>query len=61
MSEAPPELSLDILDRGITLTGGSALFLLLPLMIGDATGLNVVVAEDPRYCVARGLRQMLAH
>ncbi|HEX7854821.1 MAG TPA: rod shape-determining protein [Sphingobium sp.] len=61
LNETPPELSLDILDRGIILTGGSALFPLLAQMIGEATGLNVIVAEDPRYCVARGLQEMLAH
>ncbi len=55
----PPELSQDIHERGIILTGGSAATPLLGAMIGSETGLAVAVADEPARCVARGLHQML--
>lgn len=55
----PPELSHDIHERGIILTGGSALTPLLQSMIAQATGLAVHPAPDPALCVANGLHQML--
>jgi len=60
LNETPPELSHDILERGIILTGGSAPFPLLSTMLAKATGLDIMVAEDSRYCVARGLQELLA-
>lgn len=60
LNETPPELSHDILDRGIILTGGSSPFPLLSTMLAEATGLDVIVADDPSYCVARGLQELLA-
>ncbi len=58
--DTPPELSRDIHDHGIVLTGGSAMTPLLRTMIEDATGLTVSVAADPARCVAQGLHRMLA-
>ncbi|HZV19008.1 MAG TPA: rod shape-determining protein [Sphingobium sp.] len=55
----PPELSYDIHDRGIVLTGGSALTPLLQSMIAGATGLSVILAPNPAHCVANGLHRML--
>ena len=50
----PPELSSDISERGIVLTGGGALLRDLDKMISEQTGIPVIVAEDPLTCVARG-------
>lgn len=55
----PPELSHDIHERGIILTGGSALTPLLQSMLTQATGLSVHPAPDPALCVANGLHRML--
>jgi len=55
----PPELSHDIHDRGIVLTGGGALTPLLQSMIAGATGLSVILAPNPAHCVANGLHRML--
>ena len=49
-----PELAADIVDRGIVLTGGGALLKNLDFVLRHATGLPVVVAEDPLSCVALG-------
>ncbi len=47
LENAPPELAGDIVDRGITLTGGGALLRNLDLLLKEETGLPVTVAEDP--------------
>lgn len=54
LEQAPPELSADIAERGLVLTGGGALLRDLDKLIMDETGLPVIVAEDPLTCVARG-------
>lgn len=54
LEAAPPELSADISENGIVLTGGSALLKDLDKLIEDQTGLPVKVADDPLTCVARG-------
>jgi len=59
LSDTPPELSQDIHERGIVLTGGSATTPLLSAMIKADTGLAVTVADEPARCVARGLHRML--
>jgi len=55
----PPELSSDIVDKGIVLTGGGALLKDLDLVIKKATGLPVFVAEEPLNCVALGTGRVL--
>ncbi|MDX1923572.1 MAG: rod shape-determining protein [Alphaproteobacteria bacterium] len=55
----PPELSSDIVDKGIVLTGGGALLRRLDLVLRNATGLPVFVGEDPLTCVARGTGRVL--
>ncbi len=61
----PPELAADIMDRGITLTGGGALLRGLDRLITEQTGMDVVIAENPLDCVALGcgavLEQMEQH
>ena len=54
LEQTPPELSADIAETGIVLTGGGALLRDLDVLISEETGLPVVVAEDPLTCVARG-------
>ncbi|ODS93792.1 MAG: rod shape-determining protein [Erythrobacter sp. SCN 62-14] len=55
-----PELSRDIHDHGIVLTGGSAAIDLVKSALVRATGLHVAVAPDAPHCVARGLQQVLS-
>lgn len=57
--ETPPELSGDIHDRGVVLTGGGSVLPLLKTMIEESTGLLVAVADEPASCVAKGLQAML--
>ena len=54
LERTPPEVAADILDRGITLTGGGALLRGLDKRIKKETNLPVHVAEDPLTCVVRG-------
>lgn len=55
----PPELSSDIVDKGIVMTGGGALLRNLDKVLRDATGLPVFVADDPLSCVALGTGKVL--
>ena len=54
LERAEPELSADLVDNGITLAGGGALLRGLDVVLSNATGLDVRVADDPLTCVARG-------
>jgi len=54
LEHTPPELSADIVDQGIVLTGGGALLGQIDEVIASATGLPVMVADDALICVARG-------
>jgi rod shape-determining protein MreB len=54
LERAEPELSADLVDNGITLAGGGALLRGLDIVLSNATGLDVRVADDPLTCVARG-------
>src|SRR5699024_1536089 len=47
LERTPPELSADILDRGIVLTGGGSLLRGLEELIEERTGINTMTAEDP--------------
>jgi rod shape-determining protein MreB len=59
LERTPPELSADISDRGIVLTGGGALIRNLDTRIREETGLPVSIAEDPLASVALGTGKML--
>jgi len=57
LERTPPELSADILDRGIVLTGGGAMLRGLEELIEERTGINTMTAENPMTVVAIGTGQ----
>jgi rod shape-determining protein MreB len=59
LERTPPELSADIIERGIMLTGGGALLRGLELLLSKETNIPVHVAEDPLSCVAIGTGRAL--
>ena len=59
LEKTPPELSADIMDNGIMLTGGGALLKGLDIMIEKSTGMLVNIAENPLDCVANGTGSVL--
>ncbi len=59
LEKCPPELSADIRDRGIILTGGGALLKRLDQRLRDETNLPVNIADDPLTCVVRGTGHVL--
>jgi rod shape-determining protein MreB len=54
LEKTPPELSADIMESGIVLTGGGALLTGLDTLISLETGMPVTIADEPLDCVARG-------
>lgn len=54
LEKTPPELSADIVDKGIVLTGGGALLANIDLLLKEETNLPVVIADDPLTTVVRG-------
>lgn len=59
LERCPPELSADLVDRGMVLAGGGALIAGLDQLLSDATGLPVIVADDPLSAVANGTGMVL--
>jgi rod shape-determining protein MreB len=59
LERCPPELSADLVERGIVLAGGGALLRGLDRLIREETGLPVHVAEDPLSAVAEGTGKVL--
>ena len=59
LEKTPPELSADLVDMGLVLTGGGALLKNIDKLITKETGLPVVIAEDPLSCVAIGTGKAL--
>lgn len=59
LERTPPELAADIIDNGITLTGGGALLKGLDQLISARTGIDVHIAENPLDCVADGTGKVL--
>ena len=59
LEKTPPELAADIIDRGITLTGGGALLRGLAELIGQQTGMPVTIAANPLDCVVMGTAKRL--
>ena len=60
LEKTPPELSADIIDRGIVLTGGGALLDGMPELLQAETGIATFVAENPLECVAIGTGKVLS-
>jgi rod shape-determining protein MreB and related proteins len=54
LEQTPPDLGSDVAERGIVLTGGSALLRDIDKLIMEETGLPALIADDPLTCVARG-------
>ena len=59
LEKTPPELSADIGDRGIVLTGGGSLIYGLDTLLSIKTGLEVTIADDPISCVVLGTGEAL--
>ena len=54
LRDTPPELSADVMDKGMVLTGGGSLLRNLPDLIAQAIGVPCILAEEPMHCVAKG-------
>lgn len=61
LAEVPPELASDIIDNGITLTGGTSQLRNLSELIYRRTGVQAFLVDDPLFCVARGTGIALEH
>lgn len=61
LESTPPELAADIMESGITLTGGGALLLGLESLIAHETSIPVNIANEPLNCVALGTGMVLEH
>ena len=61
LEQTPPELSADIIDKGIVLSGGGALLRNIDRLITNVTGVAAHVAPDPLSCVAKGTGIALEH
>ncbi len=59
LERTPPELAADISNRGIVLTGGGALLHGIDKRIAERTGIPVIIAENPKSCVAIGTGKAL--
>ena len=61
LQETPPELASDIIDHGITMTGGSSQLRNLTELVYRRTGVKAVLAKDALYCVVKGTGIALNH
>ncbi|MEC9488489.1 MAG: rod shape-determining protein MreB [Halanaerobium sp.] len=61
LEKTPPELSSDIIDKGLVMTGGGSLLHCLDKYLSQKTGIPVVLADDPVSCVAKGTGEALAN
>jgi rod shape-determining protein MreB len=59
LENTPPELSSDLVDKGIVMAGGGSLLKGLDKLLAKETGLPVRIAEDPLLCVVKGAGQVL--
>ena len=59
LQNTPPELSSDVIDRGMVLSGGGALLKNLDKLLSQVTGVPCYVADDPLLCVAKGTGKVL--
>ena len=61
LQDTPPELAADIIDSGITMTGGTSILRNFPELVLRRTGVKAQLAEDALYCVAKGSGIALNH
>lgn len=61
LQKTPPELSSDVMDKGIVMTGGGSKLRLLDKMFTKITGVPCQVADEPELCVARGAGIAIEH
>ncbi|OGZ69703.1 MAG: rod shape-determining protein [Candidatus Staskawiczbacteria bacterium RIFCSPHIGHO2_02_FULL_42_22] len=61
LSETPPELSADIMNKGIIMAGGGALLPKINELVAQSTGVPCFVADEPLFCVIRGTGTVLEH
>lgn len=61
LEHTPPELSADIIDRGVIITGGGALIHGIDQLLAEELKVPVLIAEEPMSCVAKGTGMMLEH
>lgn len=54
LHQTPPELSADVIDKGVVMSGGSSLLRNIDKLVTEATGLSSYVADDSLFCVAKG-------
>lgn len=54
LQNTPPELSADVIDKGMVLSGGTALLRNIDKLFSQATGVSAYLADDPLLCVAKG-------
>lgn len=59
--DTPPELSADIIDHGIIMTGGSSMLRHLPELVYRRTGVKAILADEALFCVAKGTGIALEH
>jgi rod shape-determining protein MreB len=59
LRETPAELSADIMEKGLVLTGGGSLLRNLPELFEKSIGIPVILADDPMLCVAKGTGKIL--
>lgn len=59
LRETPPELSADVIDKGLVVSGGGALLRNIDDLISSATGVPCYIADDPLLCVAKGAGMVL--
>jgi len=61
LEKTPPELASDIIDRGMVLSGGTALLRNIDMLFTKSTGVPAHVVEDPLHCVVRGTGEAIEH
>ena len=61
LHDTPPELSADIMDKGIVMTGGGSLLRNINELVFQETGVTAHIAEDALLCVAKGTGIALEH
>lgn len=59
LEKTPPELAADIIDKGMTLTGGGAYLRGMDKLLENETGMPIRIAENPMECVAKGIAKRL--